>query len=843
MKTKNNICHSERSEESTAINLKKGRCGNKFSMTKYNGFTLVELIVVISILAILGTIAFVNLQGFSGSARDSDRITTLANLQKGLNLFQIKVGSYPTPDNQTGTGIVNGIVLSYVGIIGDNISRIINYSQIPTDPLSQTNYVYGTDVNRTNYQIATTLENQIAYTPVIETTYANAGYKAKVVGNYNGLLKVGTGLYNLPSLIFIGTGIISIDTFTGFIIDKGTNLPYKLNTTDPENKETITKQLQQLNQTTATLVLTGVSIPNYTSSEFKGLLEIPPGLLSLGITNKDKLGQAIYGDNYFTTINNEITCADKQTPTAEQYFTFDALTQTITNYDATGGTDIVIPCKIGGVTVKTLGIQSFKNKGLTSVIIPDSVITIVNQAFMSNSLTEVIIPNGVTTIMGAAFHTNSLTSVVIPSNIISIANNTFFNNPLTSITNYDGFTSSEYFYTATGAGIEINGYIGTATNLTIPSTINGKSVVSLGVNAFNNKGLTNVVIPTSIISIGAYAFNNNPITNITNYDGVVSTEYIYGPSGAGIEIINYIGTATDLTIPSTINGKSVVSLGMYSFYNKGLTSVAIPNTVTNIGNSAFYGDLLTSVVIPDSVTNIGNYAFFTNQLSSITIGNSVTDIGWYAFYSNKLTSVVIPNSVINIGKEAFYNNLISSLTLGNSIKTIEIGAFYVNSLTNVAIPNSITSIGGYAFHNNPLTSVTNYDGVVSTEYVYGPSGNGIEISSYMGAATNLTIPGSINGKNVISLGVNAFGGKGLTSVVIPMGITTIGLSAFYNNGLTAITIPSSVTSIGTNAFSNQNTSVGNGTVYGPASGYVFDTYANNTNTEFDKVKLPNYVGQ
>jgi len=68
---------------------------------------------------------------------------------------------------------------------------------------------------------------------------------------------------------------------------------------------------------------------------------------------------------------------------------------------------------------------------------------------MSNSLTEVIIPNGVTTIMGAAFHTNSLTSVVIPSNVISIANNTFFNNPLTSITNYDGFTSSEYLYTAT----------------------------------------------------------------------------------------------------------------------------------------------------------------------------------------------------------------------------------------------------------------------------------------------------------------------------------------------------------------------------------------------------------
>ena len=44
------------------------------------GFTLVELIVVITILAILGMIAFTQLGGFSGNARDGDRITTLSQL-------------------------------------------------------------------------------------------------------------------------------------------------------------------------------------------------------------------------------------------------------------------------------------------------------------------------------------------------------------------------------------------------------------------------------------------------------------------------------------------------------------------------------------------------------------------------------------------------------------------------------------------------------------------------------------------------------------------------------------------------------------------------------------------
>jgi prepilin-type N-terminal cleavage/methylation domain-containing protein len=46
------------------------------------GFTLVELIVVITILAILGTIGFLSIQGYSASARDGSRIGNLVNLQK-----------------------------------------------------------------------------------------------------------------------------------------------------------------------------------------------------------------------------------------------------------------------------------------------------------------------------------------------------------------------------------------------------------------------------------------------------------------------------------------------------------------------------------------------------------------------------------------------------------------------------------------------------------------------------------------------------------------------------------------------------------------------------------------
>ena len=62
-------------------------------------FTLVELIVVIIILAILGTIAFISLQGYSASSRDSVRISDLASIKIALELFHLDAWKYPLPDD------------------------------------------------------------------------------------------------------------------------------------------------------------------------------------------------------------------------------------------------------------------------------------------------------------------------------------------------------------------------------------------------------------------------------------------------------------------------------------------------------------------------------------------------------------------------------------------------------------------------------------------------------------------------------------------------------------------------------------------------------------------------
>lgn len=74
------------------------------------------------------------------------------------------------------------------------------------------------------------------------------------------------------------------------------------------------------------------------------------------------------------------------------------------------------------------------------------------------------------------------------------------------------------------------------------------------------------------------------------------------------------------------------------------------------------------------------------------------------------------------------------------------------------------------------------------------------IKKYNGTATDVVIPEKINGKIVTTIGKQAFGRKGLTSVVIPEGVETIGQGAFINNLLTTIKLPSTVKKIDSMAF-------------------------------------------
>jgi len=81
-------------------------------------------------------------------------------------------------------------------------------------------------------------------------------------------------------------------------------------------------------------------------------------------------------------------------------------------------------------------------------------------------------------------------------------------------------------------------------------------------------------------------------------------------------------------------------------------------------------------------------------------------------------------------------------------------------------------------------------------------GSGVVITGFVGRGTTVSIPPEIRGLPVVGIGVDAFHGMRLISVVIPDSVTFIGYSAFSTNQLTGITIPGSVIFIGESAFSN-----------------------------------------
>jgi hypothetical protein len=359
---------------------------------------------------------------------------------------------------------------------------------------------------------------------------------------------------------------------------------------------------------------------------------------------------------------------------------------------------------------------------------------------------------------------------------------------------------AQYTDTTNNGTITITGYTGSGGAVTIPDTINGLPVTSIGSYAFQNwTSLTSVTIPNSVTSIGSRAFY-------------------------------YCTSLSSVTIPN-----SVTSIGDGAFSACGsLTSVTIPNSVTNIGSYTFSGSQsLTNVTIGSSVTSIGSSAFQScTKLASVTIPNSVANIGNYAFYEcYKLTSVTIPNTVTNIGIQAFYECIsLTSVTIPNSV--ISMGSYAFQdciSLTNVTIGNGVTNIGSSAFYNcatlSAITVDTNNPAYSSVDGVLFNQSQTTLIQCPGGKAGTYTIPTSVT-----SLGDRAFDScLSLTSVTIGNNVTNIGYYAFdHCSSLTTVTIGNSVTSIGSGTFQYCTSLAG---VYfqgnAPSVGsQVFD-YANN----------------
>lgn len=281
---------------------------------------------------------------------------------------------------------------------------------------------------------------------------------------------------------------------------------------------------------------------------------------------------------------------------ATNTFDFNLTTGTITKYNGTD-TVVVIPSKINGVTVTTIGTDAFLGLNITSVTIPDSVTEIGSNAFAGcTNLTSVN-------------YIGDWSKLTIQSG----------NPAVEDAVNAQLF---DFAFTPDNTAVIVTKYNGIAADVTIPSRYKGKPVTAINNAVFPNSAVTSVTIPDSVTSIPDAAFVN--CSELTNISIPNSVTYI------GFSAFNSCTSLKSITLPSSLS-----TIQSEAFYNCGnLKTIRIPVSVTSIGNYAFdVCPSLMTVTYPgsktqwDAITKGSNNDVLENHLVCNTLEATFTADG------------------------------------------------------------------------------------------------------------------------------------------------------------------------------------------------------------------------
>ena len=241
------------------------------------------------------------------------------------------------------------------------------------------------------------------------------------------------------------------------------------------------------------------------------------------------------------------------------------------------------------------------------------------------------------------------------------------------------------------------------------------------------------------------------------------------------EITRYTGNAVNVSIPETLGGYPVTSIGFDAFYGcYNIISIHVPSGVTVIAGHAS-DDCYNLASIEVDSDNL-----YYSSSDGVLFAKNKEILVRYPQAKSEHT-YVIPDGVHIIADRAFaYCENLRDVIIADTVSDIEDQAFYAcTRLADITIPDSVEHVYGAAFTN--CWSLVSID--VERDNPYYSSQDGVLFNK---TKTMLLKYPEGNGRN---------------TYVIPDGVTFIGIFAFFDcDNLVKLTIPNSVKEIGRYVF-------------------------------------------
>lgn len=346
-----------------------------------------------------------------------------------------------------------------------------------------------------------------------------------------------------------------------------------------------------------------------------------------------------------------------------------------------GTSNSVIPAKVNGKKITTIGDYAFSYKTLSNLVIPDGIETIGNGAFEKcQGITTLNLPKSVKNLGANAFSGTDIARATIPTTVVSIGEKAFaelknleyvefeiesdnggyglqsiaqnafersyapktLTAPMGILSKIkDCFSFVETINVIGNDDIPAQAFSGWVPQRTKAINI-GEGVRKIGDMAFVDCQMTSFVLPASVTEIGVGILTYCPIESLSVASG--NARY-YAKN-------NYIIDSESHSIVIACKNSGEIPTS-FKWVKDGDNNVK-DFDVTSIANGAFKGVEIDRITIPSNVKSIGDYAFEQSSLVAINILSGVESIGRSAFDgATNLALVSVADSVKSIGNAAF----------------------------------------------------------------------------------------------------------------------------------------------------------------------------------------------